>query len=46
MPTPTLTPHPPAQIGYSVVLGPIAGIMLADYYVLRARQLDLDALYR
>ncbi|KAI7840330.1 hypothetical protein COHA_006112 [Chlorella ohadii] len=32
-------------VGYSVVLGPIAGIMLFDYYCVRHRQLDLDALY-
>lgn len=31
--------------GYSVVLGPIAGIMTADYHLLRRRRLDLDALY-
>lgn len=52
---PSLLPPPPPslptlslprQVGYSVVLGPIAGIMLADYYALRGRQLDLDALYR
>ncbi len=29
-----------------MVLGPIAGILLADYHVLRRRRLDLDALYR
>jgi nucleobase:cation symporter-1, NCS1 family len=33
-------------IGYSGLLGPIAGIMIADYFVLRRCQLDLDALYR
>jgi NCS1 family nucleobase:cation symporter-1 len=33
-------------IGYSGLLGPIAGIMIADYFVLRHCQLDLDALYR
>jgi nucleobase:cation symporter-1, NCS1 family len=33
-------------VGYSGLLGPIAGIMIADYFVLRKRQLDVDALYR
>jgi nucleobase:cation symporter-1, NCS1 family len=33
-------------IGYSGLLGPIAGIMIADYFVLRRCQLDIDALYR
>jgi nucleobase:cation symporter-1, NCS1 family len=33
-------------IGYSGLLGPIAGIMIADYFILRHCQLDLDALYR
>jgi NCS1 family nucleobase:cation symporter-1 len=33
-------------IGYSALLGPIAGIMIADYFVLRRRKLDLDELYR
>lgn len=33
-------------IGYSALLGPIAGIMIADYYVLRRRKLELDDLYR
>ena len=28
-----------------MVLGPIAGILVFDYYALRHRQLDLDALY-
>jgi NCS1 family nucleobase:cation symporter-1 len=32
-------------IGYSALLGPIAGIMLCDYYVLRKTRLDVDALY-
>jgi NCS1 family nucleobase:cation symporter-1 len=32
-------------IGYGALLGPIAGIMIADYYVLRKRILDLDGLY-
>ncbi len=33
-------------IGYSALLGPIAGIMIADYYVLRKRELDVPDLYR
>ncbi len=32
-------------IGYSALLGPIAGIMLCDYYIIRRKQLDVDALY-
>jgi NCS1 family nucleobase:cation symporter-1 len=32
-------------VGYSALLGPIAGIMLIDYYVLRRRQLNIDALF-
>ncbi|MBZ0172710.1 MAG: NCS1 family nucleobase:cation symporter-1, partial [Phycisphaerales bacterium] len=32
-------------IGYSALLGPIAGIMIADYFVLRRTRLDVDALY-
>src|SRR5881227_1970143 len=33
-------------VGYSALLGPIGGIMIADYYVLRRRRLHLAALYR
>jgi NCS1 family nucleobase:cation symporter-1 len=33
-------------IGYSALLGPIAGIMIADYFVLRRTRLDVAALYR
>ena len=33
-------------VGYSGLLGPIAGIMIADYFVVRGRTLDADALYR
>ncbi|MGB7435707.1 MAG: NCS1 family nucleobase:cation symporter-1 [Candidatus Acidiferrum sp.] len=33
-------------IGCSALLGPIAGIMICDYYVLRRRQLNLPDLYR
>jgi NCS1 family nucleobase:cation symporter-1 len=32
-------------IGYSALLGPIGGIMIADYFVIRGRRLDLKALY-
>lgn len=32
-------------IGYSALLGPIAGIIIADYYFLKKRQLDLVELY-
>ncbi|MCB9699406.1 MAG: NCS1 family nucleobase:cation symporter-1 [Alphaproteobacteria bacterium] len=33
-------------IGYSALLGPIGGILVADYFVLRRTKLDLDDLYR
>jgi NCS1 family nucleobase:cation symporter-1 len=32
-------------IGYSALLGPIAGIMLTDYFVIRRTRLDRDSLY-
>jgi NCS1 family nucleobase:cation symporter-1 len=32
-------------VGYSGLLGPIAGIMIADYFVLRRGELNVDALY-
>ena len=32
-------------IGYSALLGPIAGIIIADYFIVRKRTLDIDALY-
>ncbi|HZV36495.1 MAG TPA: NCS1 family nucleobase:cation symporter-1 [Verrucomicrobiae bacterium] len=32
-------------VGYSALLGPIGGILIADYFVLRKRQLNLRALY-
>lgn len=32
-------------IGYSALLGPIAGIMIADYFVVRRGDLKLDQLY-
>ncbi len=33
-------------IGYSALLGPIAGIMIADYFVFRKRQLHVSELYK
>ena len=33
-------------VGYSALLGPIAGILIADYFVLRRTKLDLEGLYR
>jgi len=33
-------------VGYSGLLGPIAGIMIADYFMLRKCELDVGALYR
>lgn len=33
-------------IGYSALLGPIGGVMIADYFLVRHRHLDLEALYR
>ena len=32
-------------VGYSALLGPIAGILIADYFVLRRRTLDVKSLY-
>jgi NCS1 family nucleobase:cation symporter-1 len=33
-------------IGYGALLGPIAGIMIADYYILRKKHLDVAHLYQ
>jgi NCS1 family nucleobase:cation symporter-1 len=33
-------------VGYSGLLGPVAGIMIADYFLVRHRQLNVDDLYR
>ncbi len=33
-------------IGYSALLGPIAGIMVVDYWILRKTELDVPDLYR
>jgi NCS1 family nucleobase:cation symporter-1 len=32
-------------VGYSALLGPVGGIMIADYFVLRRMRLDVPALY-
>ncbi|MFT6732076.1 MAG: NCS1 family nucleobase:cation symporter-1 [Polaribacter sp.] len=32
-------------IGYSALLGPIAGILIADYFIVRKSQLDQEALF-
>jgi NCS1 family nucleobase:cation symporter-1 len=33
-------------VGYSALLGPIAGIMIADYWIVRKCELDVPDLYR
>jgi NCS1 family nucleobase:cation symporter-1 len=33
-------------IGYSALLGPIAGVLIVDYYLIRRTELALDQLYR
>jgi len=33
-------------VGYSGLLGPIAGILIADYWVVRKRELNVDDLYK
>ena len=33
-------------IGYSALLGPIAGILIADYFLIRRTELDVDDLFR
>lgn len=33
-------------VGYSALLGPIAGVMIADYFVIRRAHLDVADLYR
>lgn len=33
-------------VGYSALLGPVAGIMVADYFFIRGTQLDVQSLYR
>jgi NCS1 family nucleobase:cation symporter-1 len=32
-------------VGYSGLLGPIAGVMIADYFIVRKRSLDVEELY-
>jgi nucleobase:cation symporter-1, NCS1 family len=32
-------------VGYSALLGPIGGIMIADYYVIRQKRLNVPSLY-
>jgi NCS1 family nucleobase:cation symporter-1 len=33
-------------IGYGALLGPVAGIMITDYFLLRRHRLDVEGLYR
>ncbi|HKB14477.1 MAG TPA: cytosine permease, partial [Planctomycetota bacterium] len=33
-------------IGYSALLGPVGGILIADYFLLRGRRLEVEDLYR
>ena len=33
-------------VGYSALLGPVCGILIADYFLLRRTNLDLEGLYR
>jgi nucleobase:cation symporter-1, NCS1 family len=33
-------------VGYSGLLGPIAGVMIADYFLIRRTRLDVPSLYR
>lgn len=33
-------------VGYSALLGPVGGIMIADYFVLRRRELNVTAFYQ
>ncbi len=33
-------------LGYSSLLGPIAGIMAVDYFLIKRQQLDVPSLYR
>ena len=33
-------------IGYSALLGPVAGILIVDYYLIRRTELDVDDLYK
>jgi NCS1 family nucleobase:cation symporter-1 len=33
-------------VGYSALLGPVAAIMIADYFLIRRTRLDMESLYR
>jgi NCS1 family nucleobase:cation symporter-1 len=33
-------------VGYSSLLGPVGGIMIADYYLVRKQELEVDELYK
>lgn len=33
-------------IGYSALLGPIGGVMIADYFIAKRQRLDVESLYR
>lgn len=33
-------------IGYSALLGPVAGIVISDYFLIRKRELDVNSLYK
>jgi NCS1 family nucleobase:cation symporter-1 len=33
-------------LGYSALLGPIGGVMIADYFIVRRQRLDAEELYR
>ncbi|HEX3471223.1 MAG TPA: NCS1 family nucleobase:cation symporter-1 [Silvibacterium sp.] len=33
-------------VGYSALLGPVAAIMIADYFLIRGTRLDMESLYR
>ena len=33
-------------VGYSSLLGPVGGIMIADYYFIRKQELELNDLYQ
>lgn len=34
------------RAGYSALLGPVTGIVMADYFIVRGRTMDIDSLYR
>jgi NCS1 family nucleobase:cation symporter-1 len=33
------------EVGYSGLLGPVAGIMVSDYFLIRKTELDVNSLY-